>query len=68
MFYKKNITVCSNRTRTMNKTDLISMFPSAFRIDPLLGGCVNNGFREDNTCGCVVEDYNLVGEHCSLGM
>ena len=41
--------------------NLISMFSSAFRIDPLVGGCVNNA------CGCLVEDYSLVGQHCSLG-
>ena len=49
-------------------SNLIYMLFSAFRIDPLVGGCVNNGFQQDDTCGCLVEDYNLVGEHCSLGM
>ena len=43
------------------------MFSSAFRIDPLVGGCVDNGLVQDNTCGCLAEDYHLVGEHCSLG-
>ena len=49
-------------------SNLIFMLFLAFRIDPLVGGCVNNGFQQDDTCGCLVEDYHLVRERCSLGM